>query len=104
EPSDGRLTFDKVTDVFHAAAAHAEDQPPHLLVADLDICHGRCTVEYGNPCRFFCPAHVYEFVDGRLKLNPSNCVHCKTCDIRDPYQIIFWVPPEGGGGPRQTYA
>jgi electron-transferring-flavoprotein dehydrogenase len=101
EPPDGRLTFDKVTDVFHAAAAHAEDQPPHLLVADLDICHGRCTVEYGNPCRFFCPAHVYEFVDGRLKLNPSNCVHCKTCDIRDPYQIITWVVPEGGGGPRQ---
>jgi electron-transferring-flavoprotein dehydrogenase len=101
DPPDGRLTFDKVTDVFHAAAAHAEDQPPHLLVADLDICHGRCTVEYGNPCRFFCPAHVYEFVDGRLKLNPSNCVHCKTCDIRDPYQIITWVVPEGGGGPRQ---
>ncbi|HEY7529723.1 MAG TPA: electron transfer flavoprotein-ubiquinone oxidoreductase [Gemmatimonadota bacterium] len=101
DPPDGRLTFDKVTDVFHAAAAHAEDQPPHLLVADLDICHGRCAVEYGNPCRFFCPAHVYEFVDGRLKLNPSNCVHCKTCDVRDPYQIITWVVPEGGGGPRQ---
>ncbi len=98
---DGRLTFDKVTDVFHSGAAHDEDQPSHLLVADLDICHGRCAEEYGNPCRYFCPANVYEIVDGRLKLNPSNCVHCKTCDIRDPYQIITWVAPEGGDGPRQ---
>jgi electron-transferring-flavoprotein dehydrogenase len=98
---DGRLTFDKVTDVFHSGAAHDEDQPPHLLVADLDICHGRCAEEYGNPCQSFCPANVYEIVGGRLKLNPSNCVHCKTCDIRDPYQIITWVAPEGGGGPRQ---
>ena len=100
-PLDGRLTFDKVTDVFHSGASHDEDQPSHLLVADLDICHGRCAREYGNPCRFFCPANVYEIVEGRLKLNPSNCVHCKTCDIRDPYQIITWVSPEGGGGPRQ---
>ncbi len=103
-PLDGKLTFDKVTDVFHSGATHDEDQPPHLLVADLDICHGRCAEEYGNPCQYFCPANVYEIVDGRLKLNPSNCVHCKTCDIRDPYQIITWVAPEGGGGPRQKLA
>ncbi|MGH7571805.1 MAG: 4Fe-4S dicluster domain-containing protein [Gemmatimonadota bacterium] len=101
---DGTLTFDKVTDVYHSGAAHDEDQPSHLVVLDTDICRTRCTVEYGNPCVQFCPAHVYEWEDGDLKLNPSNCVHCKTCDIRDPYQIIFWVPPEGGGGPRQTYA
>jgi electron-transferring-flavoprotein dehydrogenase len=101
---DGVLTFDKVTDVYHSGAAHDEDQPSHLVVLDTDICRTRCTIEYGNPCVQFCPAHVYEWVDGDLKLNPSNCVHCKTCDIRDPYQIIFWVPPEGGGGPRQTYA
>jgi electron-transferring-flavoprotein dehydrogenase len=101
---DGTLTFDKVTDVYHSSAAHDEDQPSHLVVLDTEICRTRCTAEYGNPCVQFCPAHVYEWVDGDLKLNPSNCVHCKTCDIRDPYQIIFWVPPEGGGGPRQTYA
>ncbi|MGH7562800.1 MAG: 4Fe-4S dicluster domain-containing protein [Gemmatimonadota bacterium] len=101
---DGVLTFDKVTDVYHSGAAHDEDQPSHLVVLDTDICRTRCTVEYGNPCVQFCPAHVYEWEDGDLKLNPSNCVHCRTCDIRDPYQIIFWVPPEGGGGPRQTYA
>ena len=101
---DGALTVDKVTDVFHSGAAHLEDQPPHLLVADTDICHDRCAREYGNPCQWFCPANVYEIVGGRLTLNPSNCVHCKTCDIRDPYQIITWVAPEGGGGPRQKLA
>jgi len=100
---DGTLTFDKLTDVYHSGAAHAEDQPSHLVVLDTNICRDRCTAEYGNPCVQFCPANVYEWQDGDLKLNPSNCVHCKTCDIRDPYEIIFWVPPEGGGGPRQTY-
>ena len=101
---DGKLTFDKLTDVYHSATKHEEDQPCHLLIADTDICNQRCTVEYGNPCQHFCPAAVYEMVegkDGRLQihLNPSNCVHCKTCDIMDPYQIITWIPPEGGGGP-----
>ncbi|HUP01797.1 MAG TPA: electron transfer flavoprotein-ubiquinone oxidoreductase [Gemmatimonadota bacterium] len=98
---DGTLTFDKLTDVYHSGTAHDEDQPSHLVVLDTDICRERCTIEYGNPCVQFCPAHVYEWELDDLKLNPSNCVHCKTCDIRDPYEIIFWVPPEGGGGPRQ---
>lgn len=101
---DGALTFDKVTDVYHSGAAHDEDQPSHLVVLDTEICRTRCTEEYGNPCIEFCPAHVYEWEGGDLKLNPSNCVHCKTCDIRDPYGVIWWVSPEGGGGPRQTYA
>jgi len=101
---DGKLTFDKLTDVYHSGTKHEEDQPGHLLIADTNICNERCTVEYGNPCQFFCPAAVYEMVEGQggrlqLHLNPSNCVHCKTCDIMDPYQIITWVPPEGGGGP-----
>jgi electron-transferring-flavoprotein dehydrogenase len=102
---DGKLTFDKLSDVYHSATHHEEDQPSHLRIADLEICNNRCTREYGNPCQYFCPAAVYEMeeaADGtgkRLKLNPSNCVHCKTCDIADPYQIITWVPPEGGGGP-----
>lgn len=103
--SDGNLTFDKLSAVYRSGVHHEEDQPPHLLIADYDICNGRCVREYGNPCRHFCPAAVYEMEpqqDGglRLKLNPSNCVHCKTCDIEDPYQIITWVCPEGGGGPR----
>lgn len=103
---DGRLTFDKVVDVYHSGTRHEEDQPAHLIIADYDICNGRCIEEFGNPCQHFCPAAVYEMeesADGsgkRLKLNPSNCVHCKTCDIEDPYQIITWVCPEGGGGPR----
>ena len=101
---DGKLTFNKVTDVFHAAVGHDEDQPAHLHVLDTNICSTRCAEEFGNPCQHFCPAAVYEMVDGgngarRLQINFSNCVHCKTCDIMDPYQIINWVTPEGGGGP-----
>jgi electron-transferring-flavoprotein dehydrogenase len=100
---DGVLTFDRLTDVYHSGTRHEEDQPCHLHVLDLNICVSRCVVEYGNPCQYFCPAAVYEMVEDkggrRLKINFSNCVHCKTCDIADPYQIIDWVPPEGGGGP-----
>lgn len=102
---DGKLTFNKLTDVYHAAVGHDEDQPVHLHVLDTNICSTRCAEEYGNPCQRFCPAAVYEMVDAgtdgkrRLQINFSNCVHCKTCDIMDPYQIINWVTPEGGGGP-----
>ena len=102
---DGKLTFNKVTDVYHAAVSHDEDQPAHLHVLDTNICSTRCAEEFGNPCQRFCPAAVYEMVDDsanghrRLQINFSNCVHCKTCDIMDPYQIINWVTPEGGGGP-----
>jgi electron-transferring-flavoprotein dehydrogenase len=102
---DKQLTFDKITDVYHGAVAHDEDQPSHLHVLDTELCATRCTEEYGNPCQRFCPAAVYEMENdpstGRreLKVNFSNCVHCKTCDIADPYQIINWVTPEGGGGP-----
>ena len=102
---DGKLTFNKLTDVYHAAVGHDEDQPVHLHVLDTNICATRCAEEYGNPCQRFCPAAVYEMVeDGgsgkrRLQINFSNCVHCKTCDIMDPYQVINWVTPEGGGGP-----
>lgn len=102
---DGSLTFDKLTDVYASGTRHEENQPTHLLVSDPSICTDRCTEEFGNPCQYFCPASVYEMVpreDGKLRLqiNASNCVHCKTCDIADPYGIITWVPPEGGGGPR----
>jgi electron-transferring-flavoprotein dehydrogenase len=100
---DGVLTFDRLTDVYHSGTRHEEDQPCHLHVLDTSICVNRCVIEYGNPCQYFCPAAVYEMVEEkggrRLKINFSNCVHCKTCDIADPYQIIDWVPPEGGGGP-----
>jgi len=100
---DGKLTFDRLTDVYHSGTRHEEDQPCHLKVSDLNICSTRCAEEYGNPCQYFCPAAVYEMTkesDGlRLKINAANCVHCKTCDIADPYQIIDWTIPEGGGGP-----
>ncbi len=107
---DNVVTFDKLTDVFNSGTMHDEDQPCHLHVADTSICADRCTVEYGNPCQYFCPAQVYEpvfekvngTVSGRLQINFTNCVHCKTCDIMDPYQIITWVPPQGGEGPVYT--
>jgi electron-transferring-flavoprotein dehydrogenase len=103
---DGKLTYDKLTDLYHSGTKHEEDQPSHLIIHDTNVCHQRCAVEYGGPCQNFCPANVYELVDDatqphgkRISLNPANCVHCKTCDIADPYQVITWVPPEGGGGP-----
>ncbi|GAC1425208.1 MAG: hypothetical protein NVSMB64_32310 [Candidatus Velthaea sp.] len=111
---DNVITFDKLTDVFNSGTMHDEDQVPHLHVSDTSICADRCTTEYGNPCQYFCPAKVYEplftvtgtngdtKVEGRLQINFSNCVHCKTCDIMDPYQIITWVPPQGGEGPVYT--
>jgi electron-transferring-flavoprotein dehydrogenase len=105
---DGTLAFDKLTDVYHSDTSHEENQPCHLVVRDLDLCHDRCTREYGNPCQHFCPASVYEWLPQEgggqtFQINFSNCVHCKTCDIMDPYQIIDWTTPEGGGGPRYVH-
>jgi electron-transferring-flavoprotein dehydrogenase len=122
---DDKLTFDKLKDVYFSGSTHEEDQPCHLQVTSPDVCITKCTEEYGNPCQHFCPAKVYEMMpvdeakgmspqldregEGRtnaqglvLKINASNCVHCKTCDIKDPYQVINWVTPEGGGGPIYT--
>ncbi|HER00674.1 MAG TPA: electron transfer flavoprotein-ubiquinone oxidoreductase [candidate division Zixibacteria bacterium] len=102
---DNELTFNKLDDTYYSGTKHEEDQPPHLVIADYDICNNRCTIEYGNPCQHFCPTFVYEMEEDektgkkKLKLNPSNCVHCKTCDIADPYGIITWVIPQGGEGP-----
>jgi electron-transferring-flavoprotein dehydrogenase len=104
---DGQLTYDRLADVFLSGTTHDEDQPVHLVVHDTSVCATRCREEFGNPCQHFCPAAVYEMVPdpergpdaSRLHINASNCVHCKTCDIADPYQIITWVTPEGGGGP-----
>jgi electron-transferring-flavoprotein dehydrogenase len=102
---DGTRLFDKVSDVYHSGTRHDENQPPHLVVVDPDLCGSRCRTEYGNPCESFCPAGVYEMRSGgtdgvRMHLNFSNCVHCKICDVADPYGVIYWVPAEGGEGPR----
>ncbi len=105
---DGELTFDKETDVYYSGATHEEDQPAHLHIKDLEICYNQCAEDFQNPCVRFCPANVYEMeVDEetgkkQMKLNFSNCVHCKTCDIKDPFENITWVPPEGGGGPKYS--
>ena len=106
---DNKLTFDKVTAVDFAGARHEVDQPHHLVVADLDVCANQCAEEYGNPCESFCPASVYEMIPDdaragkqRLVIHHENCVHCKTCDVADPYAIITWTTPEGGDGPDYT--
>jgi electron-transferring-flavoprotein dehydrogenase len=104
---DGVLTFDRLSSVFLSNTNHVEDQPVHLRLADPSIPIGRNLPLYGEPARLYCPAGVYEVVhddaenhaEPRFVINAQNCVHCKTCDIKDPAQNITWVPPEGGGGP-----
>ncbi len=100
---DGRLTFDKLSSVFLSNTNHEEDQPPHLKVADMEMQVRSEHDVYAGPSQRYCPAGVYEWVeDGgapRFVINAQNCVHCKTCDIKDPNRNITWVPPEGGGGP-----
>ncbi len=95
---------DRSASVFFAQTTHDESQPVHLKVADTQLCATRCAAEFGNPCTRFCPVGVYEMVDDgqggrRLQVNAANCVHCKACDIKDPYGIITWTTPEGGSGP-----
>jgi electron-transferring-flavoprotein dehydrogenase len=101
---DGKLTFDRLTSVFISNTNHDEGQPPHLTLKDASVPVDVNLRTYAGPESRYCPAQVYEFVkndDGseRLQINAQNCVHCKTCDIKDPTQNIVWVPPEGGGGP-----
>jgi electron-transferring-flavoprotein dehydrogenase len=100
---DGRLTFDRLSSVFLSNTNHEEDQPPHLVVADMALQKASEHDVYDGPSARYCPAGVYEWVgegaDLRYVINAQNCVHCKTCDIKDPNRNITWVPPEGGGGP-----
>ncbi|MDH7796855.1 MULTISPECIES: electron transfer flavoprotein-ubiquinone oxidoreductase [unclassified Beijerinckia] len=104
---DGKISFDKLSSVFLSSTNHEEDQPVHLKLADPSIPIRENLPEYGEPARLYCPAGVYEVLyaddvkktDPRFVINAQNCVHCKTCDIKDPAQNINWVVPEGGGGP-----
>ena len=108
EPYDGKLYLDKLTGVYLSKTAHREDEPCHLIVHDTDLCINTCYPKYKSPCTRFCPAKVYEIqIDEetskpRLTLTPSNCLHCKTCDIKDPFENITWTCPEGGEGPGYT--
>jgi electron-transferring-flavoprotein dehydrogenase len=104
---DGKLYLDKLTGLYLSGTTHEENQPCHLVIPDPNLCITDCYDNYRSPCTRFCPAQVYELEedsDGtkRLKLNPSNCLHCKTCEIKDPYQNIVWTCPEGGGGPKYS--
>ncbi len=96
---DGVLTFDRLSSVFVSNTNHNEDQPPHLTLKNREIPEKTNLAVYAGPESRYCPAGVYEFPDGKLQINAQNCVHCKTCDIKDPTQNIVWVAPEGGGGP-----
>jgi electron-transferring-flavoprotein dehydrogenase len=101
---DGKLTFDRLSSVFISNTNHAEDQPAHLTLKDASVPVSINLAQYAGPESRYCPAGVYEFVKNadntdRLQINAQNCVHCKTCDIKDPTQNIVWVTPEGGGGP-----
>lgn len=104
---DGRLTFDRLTSVFLSNTNHSEDQPAHLTLKDASVPVNINWATYAGPESRYCPAGVYEYVknaDGgeRLQINAQNCIHCKTCDIKDPTQNIVWVAPEGGGGPNYS--
>src|SRR5690606_693979 len=104
---DGRLSFDRLSSVFLSNTHHEEDQPCHLRLADPDLPVRENLPRYDEPAQRYCPAAVYEIVRDpsgtpRFRINATNCVHCKACDIKDPAQNITWVPPEGGGGPNYT--
>ncbi|HUV41805.1 MAG TPA: electron-transfer flavoprotein:ubiquinone oxidoreductase [Sedimentisphaerales bacterium] len=95
------VQFDKDTFTAMAGTEHREEQPSHLKIQNEDICQAECAPKFGSACITFCPAGVYEIIGGRLKAaNPSNCLHCKTCQRKCPYDNITWTVPEGGGGPR----
>jgi electron-transferring-flavoprotein dehydrogenase len=100
---DGKLTFDRLSSVFLSNTNHEEDQPVHLKVTDMNLQKASEHDVYAGPSGRYCPAGVYEWVEEtsgpRFVINAQNCVHCKTCDIKDPNGNITWVPPEGGGGP-----
>jgi electron-transferring-flavoprotein dehydrogenase len=103
---DGKLTFDRLSSVFLSSTNHEEDQPPHLHVSDMVLQKASEHDVYAGPSARYCPAGVYEWVEEggqpRFVINAQNCVHCKTCDIKDPNRNITWVPPEGGGGPKYS--
>ncbi|MGZ9113831.1 MAG: 4Fe-4S dicluster domain-containing protein, partial [Brevundimonas sp.] len=102
---DGKLSFDKLSSVFISNTNHAEEQPAHLKLLDPSVPVRVNLPLYGEPARLYCPAGVYEVLydeqgnNPRFQINAQNCVHCKTCDIKDPSQNIVWTTPEGGGGP-----
>jgi electron-transferring-flavoprotein dehydrogenase len=102
---DGVISFDKLSSVFLSSTNHEEDQPAHLRLKDPTAPIAVNLPKYGEPARLYCPAGVYEVLydendqNPKFQINAQNCVHCKTCDIKDPNGNITWVPPEGGGGP-----
>ena len=97
--------FDKEAEVFYSGTKHDEEQPCHILIPSAQVCHD-CIAKFEAPCQHFCPARVFELSrdaqtnQRKIVLHPSNCIHCKTCDIKDPFQNVTWMPPYGSDGPR----
>ena len=99
---DGKLFLDKLGGVYLTKTIHDENSPNHLQIHDNKVCSQKCVDTYNSPCTFFCPASVYEMVDKNLQINFTNCIHCKACDIKCPFDNITWNTPEGGTGPGYT--
>jgi electron-transferring-flavoprotein dehydrogenase len=99
--ADDRIIVDKLTDVYFSGTSHDEKQKSHIRLPDDAKCR-KCIAEYNAPCTVFCPAGVYELEHDKIKVNFSNCLHCKTCDLKCPFENIVWNLPEGGGGPKYT--
>jgi electron-transferring-flavoprotein dehydrogenase len=107
---DDPAMVDKLTGVYLSGTLHREDQPSHVIIHDQRVCVEKCYPTYGSPCTRFCPGDVYEMETGpdgglkRIKLNFTNCLHCKTCDVKDPFHNVTWTCPEGGEGPNYKQA
>jgi len=99
--ADDKIIVSKLTDVYFSGTEHDERQKSHIQLKDDSVCK-KCISDYKAPCTVFCPASVYELEENKIKVNFSNCLHCKTCDLKCPFQNIVWNLPEGGGGPRYS--
>ena len=97
---DGQLTFDKTSSVYLTGTNHTENQPVHLKLKDPDLPINYTLKHFQEPAQRYCPVGVYEIQEKKFVINSQNCIHCKTCDIKEPSQNITWVSPEGGGGPK----
>jgi len=97
--ADDKIIVSKLTDVYSPAQSMTKDKKSHIQLKDDSVCK-KCISDYKAPCTVFCPASVYELEENKIKVNFSNCLHCKTCDLKCPFQNIVWNLPEGGGGPR----
>ena len=96
-----KTDLEKIDDLYYSGIDHDDDQPCHLKIKDKQKCIEKCLIDFGAPCIYFCPAQVYELSEDKkeIKIQSANCLHCKTCQVKDPFQNIEWMFPTGGSGP-----